>query len=203
MKKSIKQQKKIKINILYIFSIVIFIFILTISTGYAFFNKSLTINGVASTLEYYEGDALPTEPIKLNTDGNLYHLASASQNGLNIGTEVWEGDTFTLTYKKVFGMVAGTEISPDYTISFANPTVHPYTEGTVTTEILSNTGGMLLDANTRIDKTELKPGEAVTVAMNFHTKITWRHHVETVKATVSYMLQGKRRYFYYIVTYTT
>lgn len=190
-------------NYLYVVTIVIAIFIFTISIGYAFFRESLTVNGVASTVDYYSGTALPTSPIKLDTTNNRYFVADNSQNKVEFYSEVWEGDTYTLTYKKKFGMGVGVDNSTNFSISFSNPTVLPFTEGTVTTEIVENTGNMLKDASTSIDKITLEPGEIATITMNFHTSITWRHHVETVKATVSYMLQGKPRYFYFIVTYTT
>lgn len=189
-------------KIISIVSIVLAVLIIFMSVGYAFFTESLTINGVASTIEYYGGEKLPTEPIKLDTNNNRYHIASGTYYRVDFDSETWNDDTYTLIYKKNLGMLL-EEHNIDYSISFSNPTVLPYTDGTVTSEIIENGGGMLLDANARIDKTELQPGEAVTVTIRFHTNITWRHHTETAKATVSYMLQGKRHYFYYILTYTT
>ncbi|HIU39814.1 MAG TPA: hypothetical protein IAB68_00740 [Candidatus Aphodocola excrementigallinarum] len=194
--------RKKKKNYLYIFSIVIAVFIVILSVGYAFFSESLTINGVASTVDYYAGEKLPTSPIVLDTSNNRYYTASGTYFRVDFSSESWTDDTYSLTFEKKLGMLV-EEHTLDYTISFANPTVLPYTEGTVTTEITQNDGGMLLDASTTIDKTTLNPGEAVTITMRFHTNITWRHHVEQAKATVSYMLQGQRKYFYFILTYTT
>lgn len=59
--------KKVSSNkkILKIVSVVVAIFICLVSVGYAFFNDSLTINGVASTVDYYSGTMLPTNPIML------------------------------------------------------------------------------------------------------------------------------------------
>lgn len=194
--------RKKKKNYLYIFSIVIAVFIVILSVGYAFFSESLTINGVASTVDYYAGEKLPTSPIVLDTSNNRYYTASGTYYRVDFSSESWTDDTYSLTFEKKLGMLI-EEHTLDYTISFTNPTVLPYTEGTVTTEITQNDGGMLLDANTTIDKTTLNPGEAVTITMRFHTNITWRQHVEQAKATVSYMLQGQRKYFYFILTYTT
>ena len=191
-----------KKNYLYIFSIVIAVFIVILSVGYAFFSESLTINGVASTVDYYAGEKLPTSPIVLDTSNNRYFTESETYYKVDFDSESWTEDTYSLTFKKKLGML---DIDKDiyYTVSFTNPTVLPYTEGTVTTEITQNDGGTLTLAETTIDKITLQPGEAVTITMRFKTHITWRHHTEQAKATVSYMLQGQRKYFYFILTYTT
>lgn len=195
--------KKRNTNWLYIITIVIAAFVFTTTIGFALFNESLTLKGVASTVEYYEGEKLPTTPIILDAGNNRYHTAANVQNSVTFNTESWENDTYTLKYKKNLGMIPGANTTTTFNISFTNPTVLPYTEGEVTTEILENTGNMLKSANTTIDKTIVKPGEAVTVTMTINTNITWRHNTETVKGTVTYNLQNKKRYFYFILSYTT
>lgn len=188
-------------NHLYIITIVISIFIFTIAIGYAFFSESLTINGVASTMEYYDGTKLPTAPVILDLANNRYHTAEKLQYKNEYFSESWDGDTIMITYKKYLGMVSGINNTSTFKIAFTNPTVLPFTDGEVTSEITENTGEMLKDVSAAISKTALNPGEQCEVTFNLHTKITWRPNTETAKATISYMLQGKRKYLYFIVTY--
>ena len=70
-----------------IFTFIIAILIVTMSVGYAFFNESLTINGVASTLEYYEGDKLPVTAVIRNTSSNRYYTQDTTKNGLSFSQE--------------------------------------------------------------------------------------------------------------------
>ena len=59
-------------NKLFVVTIIILIYILTISVGYAFFKDSLVISGVASTVDYYEGTKLPTQAVIRDTYYNRY-----------------------------------------------------------------------------------------------------------------------------------
>lgn len=185
-----------------IFAFIIAILIVTMSVGYAFFNESLTINGVASTLEYYEGDKLPVTVVIRDTSSNRYYTQDTTKNGLSFSQESWQDDTYSLNMKKAFA-TSGGEYTINYTITFTNNTETTFTDGEVKTEITQNTGDMLQDASTTISKTEVKPGESVDVTMSFHVDISWRYHVEEAKATISYNLQGKTKYFYFYVKYTT
>lgn len=193
--------KRILKNPLYIVSIATAIFVVTISIGYAFFSESLTINGVASTLEYYGGTKLPVEPVILDTENNRYHTASNVQYRISYTSETWENDTIHVTYTKYLGMIPSISNETVFKIAFTNPTVLEYTDGEVKAEITENTGDMLKDVSASISKTSLKPGEQCEVTLNFNTKITWRDNTETAKVTVSYNLQGKRKYLYFIVKY--
>lgn len=188
-------------NPLYIISIIIAIFVVTISIGYAFFSESLTINGVASTMEYYDGTKLPVTPVVLDTSNNRYHVSENIQYKNEYFSEVWNDDTIVITYKKYLGMISGVDNTSTFKIAFTNPTMLPFTDGEVTTEITENTGSMLKDVNATISKVTLNPGEQCEIVFNLHTKITWRPNTETAKATISYMLQGQRKYLYFIVTY--
>ena len=185
-----------------IFTFIIAILIVTMSVGYAFFNESLTINGVASTLEYYEGDKLPVTAVIRDTSSNRYYTQGTTKSGLNFSQESWQDDTYRLNMRKGFAISAG-EYTINYTITFTNNTEVTFTAGEVKTEITQNTGDMLQDASTTISKTEVKPGESVDVTMSFHVDMSWRYYVEEAKATISYNLQGKTRYFYFYVKYTT
>lgn len=188
-------------NPLYIISIIIAIFVVTISIGYAFFRESLTINGVASTMEYYDGTKLPVTPVVLDTSNNRYHVSENVQYKNEYFSEAWNDDTIVITYKKYLGMISGVDNTSTFKIAFTNPTMLPFTDGEVTTEITENTGSMLKDVNATISKVTLNPGEQCEIVFNLRTKITWRPNTETAKATISYMLQGQRKYLYFIVTY--
>ena len=196
--------KKIKIiinNPLYLITIVVAFLVITSSVGYAFFFETLTINGTTSTVEYYGGTKLPTEPILLDTENNRYHTADNVQYKVSFTSESWENDTIYITYTKYLGMITSVNNKTVFKIAFTNPTVLDYTDGEVTAEITENTGGMLKDVSATISKTTLKPGESCEVTLNFNTKITWRENTEAAKVTVSYNLQGERKYLYLIVKY--
>ena len=133
----IEKAKKSKINKLYIINVLVFVYIFCLSIGYAFFSDSLTIKGVASTVDYYSGENLPTAPIIRDTENNRYFTVDETKSNLAFMEERWEEDTYILKYNKKFGIVAGKK-TMNYTISFTNPTALPYTNGTVTTEYIEN-----------------------------------------------------------------
>lgn len=180
----------------------ILVFIIFLSTAYALFNDSLTINGVASTVEYYEGEKLPVSAVVRDSSNNRYYTQDITQKGLSFSSESWQDDTYSLNMKKAFA-TSGGDYTINYTITFTNNTETTFSSGEVATEIISNTGSMLKDASTTISKREVKPGESVDVTMTFHVDISWRYHTEEAKATISYNVQGKIRYMYFIVKYTT
>lgn len=180
----------------------ILVFIIFLSTAYALFNDSLTINGVASTVEYYEGEKLPVSAVVRDSSNNRYYTQDITQKGLSFSSESWKDDTYSLNMKKAFA-TSGGDYTINYTITFTNNTETTFSSGEVTTEIISNTGSMLKDASTTISKREVKPGESVDVTMTFHVDVSWRYHTEEAKATISYNVQGKIRYMYFILKYTT
>lgn len=180
----------------------ILVFIIFLSTAYALFNDSLTINGVASTVEYYEGEKLPVSAVVRDSSNNRYYTQDITQKGLSFSSESWQDDTYSLNMKKAFA-TSGGDYTINYTITFTNNTETTFSSGEVATEITSNTGSMLKDASTTISKREVKPGESVDVTMTFHVDISWRYHTEEAKATISYNVQGKIRYMYFILKYTT
>lgn len=197
------KNKKLKVSQKMNFLVIpILVFIIFLSTAYALFNDSLTINGVASTVEYYEGGKLPVSAVVRDSTNNRYYSQDTTKNGLSFFSESWQDDTYSLNMKKGF-LISGGDYTINYTITFSNNTETTFSSGEVATEIISNTGSMLKDASTTISKREVKPGESVDVTMTFHVNITWRHYIEEAKATISYDVQGKRRYMYFIVKYTT
>lgn len=195
MKNILINNKKLKI-----ISTIVAIFICLISVGYAFFNDSLTINGVASTVDYYSGTMLPTNPIMLKPNDNLYSTYDTPRSKLSLRVEHWVGDTFIAVWNKGAGIVYSKK-TITYTVSFSNPTELPYTNGQVSTRIENNKYGYVRSADATISKTELKPGEAVEINLAITSTFPSRWEDQDVIATVSYELQGETRYFYFIIKY--
>ncbi|CDA79878.1 unknown [Clostridium sp. CAG:594] len=195
MKNILINNKKIKI-----ISAIVAIFICLVSVGYAFFNDSLTINGVASTVDYYSGTMLPTNPIMLKPNDNLYSTYDTPRSKLSLRVEHWVGDTFIAVWNKGAGIVYSKK-TITYTVSFSNPTELPYTNGQVSTRIENNKYGYVRSADATISKTELKPGEAVEINLAITSTFPSRWEDQDVIATVSYELQGETRYFYFIIKY--
>lgn len=195
MKNILINNKKLKI-----ISAIVAIFICLISVGYAFFNDSLTINGVASTVDYYSGTMLPTNPIMLKPNENLYSTYDTPRSKLSLRVEHWVGDTFIAVWNKGAGIVYSKK-TITYTVSFSNPTELPYTNGQVSTRIENNKYGYVRSADATISKTELKPGEAVEINLAITSTFPSRWEDQDVIATVSYELQGETRYFYFIIKY--
>lgn len=195
MKNILINNKKLKI-----ISTIVAIFICLISVGYAFFNDSLTINGVASTVDYYSGTMLPTNPIMLKPNDNLYSTYDTPRSKLSLRVEHWVGDTFIAIWNKGAGIVYSKK-TITYTVSFSNPTELPYTNGQVSTRIENNKYGYVRSADATISKTELKPGEAVEINLAITSTFPSRWEDQDVIATVSYELQGETRYFYFIIKY--
>lgn len=195
LKNILINNKKLKI-----ISAIVAIFICLISVGYAFFNDSLTINGVASTVDYYSGTMLPTNPIMLKPNDNLYSTYDTPRSKLSLRVEHWVGDTFIAVWNKGAGIVYSKK-TITYTVSFSNPTELPYTNGQVSTRIENNKYGYVRSADATISKTELKPGEAVEINLAITSTFPSRWEDQDVIATVSYELQGETRYFYFIIKY--
>lgn len=185
-----------------IISIVLIIYILTMSIGYAFFSETLNINGIASTSIYYTGNTLPVDKVILNTSNNRYYSQEGSKSGISFSSENWTDDTYTLTMKKGFLTSSGSS-TIKYTIAVENNTAVTFTDGNVSTSIVEDTGSSITDASTTIDKTTLNPGETLYITLTMSVNIRWRYNTETAKADVSFMVQGKRRHIYFVVTYTT
>jgi hypothetical protein len=194
--------KKVSSNkkILKIVSVVVAIFICLVSVGYAFFNDSLTINGVASTVDYYSGTMLPTNPIMLKPNDNLYSTYDTPRSKLSLREEHWVGDTFIAIWNKDAGIMASRK-TITYTVSFSNPTELPYTNGKVTTKIVNNDLGYIKSASASVSKTTLNPGETVEVKLTITSNFLSRLEDQDITATISYELQGETKYFYFIIKY--
>lgn len=192
--------KKKVTNRLYVISILIAFLVLSLSVGYAFFKDTLTINGVASTVDYYNGNMLPTNPIMLVPSENRYHEYDTTRSKLTWRKDYWVGDTFITIWNKGSGIVASRK-TITYTVSFTNPTELPYTNGQISTEIINNDLGYIKSATGSLSKTTVNPGESVEVKLTIISNFLSRLEDQDIKATISYELQGEKRYFYFIVKY--
>lgn len=212
---------------LYIVSIVLAVFVLTTSIGYGLFSKSLSIHGVATTLDYYSGTKLPHTPYKKDTKRNLYYTSNYD-DGYNYNTadslvfgmknalvsENWGDDTYTIVFdKKLLGAFQNKEIV--YRITFTNPTVIDYTDGVVTTTTgnvlsgsnVSTAAGTITDiqsASAVIDKTTLNDQDGATVTVTTQLG-TINYNMDSVfKFRIGYRLYSGNngmRYLNFIVKY--
>lgn len=194
MRKKIYFAKKMKI-----ISIILAVYVLSMSVGYAFFQDSLKINGVASTVDYYEGEKLPVTAVIRNTKNNYYFTSSFTSDYLfSYEKENWEDDTYTLILDKTIlrGMQNKTVT---YTITFQNPTVLNYTNGVISTSIegsnsdITSTSGSLSDI-------EIAPNGKTDVSFSITTG-NFNSYDSIAKATITYTYQNKPRYFNFIVKY--
>lgn len=192
--------KKLLKKPLYIISIVLAVFVITISIGYAFFSESLTINGVASTMEYYDGNRLPVQPVIRDTTENLYYTATDSQYHVTFRSENWEDDTYTLTLYKGAGLIPGKK-TITYTISFINPTELDYTNGTATAEITQNGMSYIKNVSANLSSSTVAPGQSVDVNLVIESNIISELGEHTVKGTYTYTYQNKPRYLYFVIKY--
>lgn len=182
----------------FILIIILFIYILSLSIGYAFFQESLTINGVASTVDYFSGTVLPTSPIILDTTKNHYSTESQHKDFLDWTSETWGTDTFEVHYKKKWGIVIGTK-TIDYKISFSNPTNYEYTNGTTQSTISLNNSGGVKTATSSLSSTTIEPGGTVVVTATIKHNFLTRLDSDAVTTVITYNIQGVPRTFTFIV----
>lgn len=183
----------------YVITMILFVYILCLSVGYAFFSESLTINGVASTVDYYEGTKLPVTSVVRNTSNNYYFTSDFSSDYLiSFQSEAWQDDTYTLNIDKtLLASLEGQMIT--YTISFINPTVLNYTNGVISTEVIGDSSDIVLTEGT-LSATEVEPNG--TVDVSFGIKVdSFNSSDSSAKATITYTYQNKTRYLYFNVNY--
>ena len=210
---------------LYIITIILIIFVMSLSIGFALFQETLTISGVATTLDYYGGTKLPHTPVVRDTNRNLYYTSNYDE-GYTYATnswkyiygysnavvsEVWSDDTYVLTFDKgMLGAFQGKTIT--YSISFTNPTALTYTNGTATTVTgdtlsLSNVVSGTSDfssVSATIDKTTLNSNEQVTLTLSTTIDTIDLSKDSVVKVDVSYKIyptDTETRHFYFILKY--
>lgn len=192
-KNKMSVSKKIKI-----INIILIIYIFMLATGYAYFNESLTVNGVANTVEIYEGNTLPINLLVLDTANNRHYLENGSKNKLEFKREIIDGDSYTVFYKKAIGMIAG-EVTSTYTVAFTNPTALDFTDGKIETWEMQDDSSALENLSGSISKTMVKPGETVEVSMTVTHSFTSLFNRHKIGAHVTFMLQNKERNFYFFV----
>jgi hypothetical protein len=214
---------------LYIVTIICIVFIMSLGTGYAMFQESLTISGVASTVDYYAGTRLPHTPIILDTLRNKYFTSNYDdgysysgntqlktfgyQNAIT--SEVWGDDTYTLVLdKSMIGAFQNKNIT--YTISFSNPTSIEYTSGTATitygnaisngvVSVAPNTSTDISSATCTLSETSLDYQDTTTITISTTLGTIDFTQDSIFKCQVSYKLYdmqtGGFRYFNFVVRY--
>lgn len=196
-----KHTKKRKFHKSYFLIVGLFLYVLSLSIGFAYFTESLKINGVASTMDYYSSNKLPTEPIIQDAVNNRYSIASTSVTGLDFVDEYWIGDTCYVKYLKKSNLAMSTAQTITYTVTFSNSTAVDFTNGQVTTTNVKNDNSQIINKTASLDKTILAPGEVATVTFNVSFKFTNALKANSTKAIVSYTVQNSTKYFYLIIDY--
>ena len=196
-----KYKKKRKFHKSFYLIIGIFIYVLSLSIGFAYVSESLTVNGVASTVDYYSSNMLPTQPIIQDAVNNRYSVESKKITGLDFVDEYWIGDTCYVKYIKRPNLVLNTAQNITYTVTFSNPTAVDYTDLIANNQMIENSNGAITRKDTVVDKTIVAPGEVVTVQFTVYFNFKDTLKANSTKANVSYMVQGSRKYFYLVIDY--
>lgn len=194
MRKKIDFAKKMKI-----ITIILAVYVLSMSVGYALFQDSLKIDGVASTVDYYEGEKLPVTAVIRNTKNNYYFTSDFDSGYLfSYENETWKDDTYTLVLDKtILREMQNKTIT--YTITFQNPTVLNYTNGVISTSIEGSNSDITLTSGSLSDL-EIAPNGKTDVTFSITTK-NFNSYDSIAKATITYTYQNKPRYFNFIVKY--
>lgn len=186
---------------------VIISYIMVLSVGYALYNDSLTIKGVASTLDYYSATMLPVSanPVLAEEEGELttYHSVKNLPEWLTFENETWEEDTYEINYVKNarLSSAANDTSEMEITFSFVNPTTLNYTEGKTIVEILNNDNKLIEEATAELSNKVVKSGEGVVVIIKVKLKPIQGDKSEQVKTTISYVFQGKLRTLFVVLNY--
>lgn len=175
------------------------IYLCSLGIGYAIFSETLNINGVARTIDYVAGDDLKVEVVKLNATNNRYSTDTYDFITINYDREVIENNVFDLYYT-ISGFTTSNK-TVTYTIQLTNNTNYTFSNGAIATEITANSKDGLRSTDASIDKTILNPGETVNVSLVIETKMTVLSSTMSARATISYTMLGKTRYYYFNVIY--
>ena len=198
---NMKHTKKRKFHKSYFLIVGLFLYVLSLSIGFAYFTESLKINGVASTVDYYSSNMLPTDPIIQDAVNNRYSIESASVPGIDFVDEYWIGDTCYVKYLKRPNLTSTGAKQITYTVTFSNPTAVEYTDLIANNQMIENSNGAITRKETIVDKTIVAPGEVVTVQFTVYFNFQNALKANSTKANVSYMVQGTRKYFYLVIDY--
>lgn len=186
---------------------VIISYIMVLSVGYALFSDSLTIKGVASTVDYYSATMLPVSTVAVLADETdeitTYHDIENLPNWLSFDSEKWEDGTYEINYVKNSNVSTASSETTEMIISFSfiNPTVLDYTEGKTIVEILENESNLLKEATAELSSDVVKSGEGAVVTLKIKLKPVQGTKNEQIKTTISYVFQGKLRTLFVVVNY--
>lgn len=181
-------------------------YIMVLSVGYALYNDSLTINGVASTVDFYETTMLPVSAVTTISDNeeeiSAYHTVENLPSWLSFESESWNEDTYEINYKKNSNLINSSDIiETSISFSFTNPTVLNYTEGKTIVEIKENKNNIINEATASLSTDTVEPGNPVIVTLNIKLKPVVGNTNEQIKTTISYVFQGKLRTLFFVVNY--
>ena len=188
-------------------NIVLIVFVLFSSIGYAFFKETLTINGVASTVQFYDGTKLPVTPVTRDIPNAKYFTTTLDDSQIAaFESETWEDDTYTVVLdKRIMSVMEGQSV--DFVVSFTNPTTLHYTRG-LNEPIAIQTP--LAEGQTATDVTEVKattslndvpPEGRVDITVSVKIDNFDLTHDTVIKSVVNYKLQNKYKYFYIVIKY--
>ena len=182
---------------------VVFIYILVMSVGYAIYEDTLTIHGVASTLDYNSSTMLPVEPVMLNPQQNIYHSINGSLPNTEFYKEEWIGDTLYISYKKLEGISMAEKQIVKFYVSFTNPSAVTYTDGQFE-RVKTGAGNSTTDDFAwRLEEFEdtIEPGATTTVRMDLYVRFNTLGVKHQWKSTLSYNVQGVTKHLNIILNY--
>ena len=183
MKKKTKRKSIFFVILILFFCIYMFIG----SIGYAAFSERLSINGVARTLEPYEGEALPVEPT-VRPNGHYADLTdSGTSDLLTFRSESVSGDTLILNMKKS-GLRWATRTNT-FTVYFYNAAVLPLTNGTVTTTLAQNDSSILKSHNAALSTTQVGGQEHFQVVITITASWFVATGTQRVDTKITYNLE--------------
>lgn len=183
-KKKMKQKKKIRMIILF------FLLGLTfISSGYAIFSKSISINGSARTSDYYTNNKLQ---INLTQTSGKYTVGGTSR--ITFQNEVYDGINNLSAYFTKNDNTTQNR-SNTFRINFTNPYRLNITNVTVARVVVS---GTFNSSSVTVSRTTITPNQAA----NF--RLTTSHKNSNIgsgqiRVTLTGRVNNVVKYFYYTV----
>lgn len=182
---------------------VVFIYILVMSVGYAIYEDTLTIHGVANTLDYNSSTMLPVEPVMLDPQHNIYHLVTNNVAHTELLKEEWIGDTLYISYKKLEGISMAEKQIVKFFVSFTNPSAVTYTDGQLSREKTGAGNNETDEFVWRLEEFDdtIEPGATTTVRMDLYVKFNNLDLKHQWKVDLSYNVQGVTKHLYIIIDY--
>lgn len=184
------------------FRLIIFLFAVfsvIASIAYSSFREQLNIVGTAQTV-LDDSPELLNSPILVSDSPGQYFSVNFNLNSvkLTLNSETWVDDTYHLKFIKG---KSNSKIEDMYfTISFSNPTVLQYTNGSAVSVALNNIPSVASHSVT-INKTVLQPGEICTVV--FNVKAGWANFgpEDSLEAIISFDVYDITKKFYFILDF--